>query len=76
MYVFVTCKHYKDHRLTAVKKWRHHHSHYKATGIFFRLSRADHSVVGGPIGSKFELVQDSLHVLIICKFKKAWINSN
>ena len=39
-------------------------------GIFFRLSRADHSVVGGPIGSKFELVQDSLYVPIICKLKR------
>ena len=61
--------------ITAVKKWRHHHSH-KAMGYFFRLSRADNSVVGGPIELKFELVQDIMHVLITCKFKMYWINSN
>ena len=38
--------------------------------VFFRLSRADNSVVGGPIGPKFELVQYIIHVLITCKLKK------
>ena len=42
----------------------------------FRLSMADNSVVSRPIGSKFELVQDIMHVLITCKFKKDWINKN
>ena len=45
-------------------------------GVFFRLSRVDNSVVGGPIGLKFELVQDIMHVLITCKFKKDWVISN
>ena len=78
MYVLVTCKHYKDQPLTAVKNWRRHHSHYKAMGVFFRLSGADNSVVGGPIGSKFELVQDPRYYACpqSCKFKKDWINSN
>ena len=31
--------------------------HYKSMGVFFRCSRADNSVVGGPIWPKFELVQ-------------------
>ena len=38
--------------------------------VFFRLSGADNSEVGGPIGPKFELVQYIMHVLITCKFKK------
>ena len=33
-------------------------------------SRVDNSVVGGPIRLKFELVQDTMHVLITSKFKK------
>ena len=45
-------------------------------GVFFRLSRADNSVVGGPIWPKFELVQDIMHVLFACKIKKDWLNSN
>ena len=45
-------------------------------GIFFRRSRAANSVVSGPIWSKFELIQDIMHVLITCKFEKDRINSN
>ena len=48
---------------------------YLSFGIFFRLSRADNSVVGGPVGPKFELV-DTMDVLITCKFKRDWINNN
>ena len=56
------------------KKWRHHFAHYKSMGVFFRCSRADNSVVGGPIWPKFELVQDNIHVTY--KFKMDRINSN
>ena len=45
-------------------------------GVFFRCSRADNSVVGGPIWPKFELVQDNMHVLVTYKFKMDQINSN
>ena len=45
-------------------------------GVFFRCSRADNSVVGGPIWPKFELVQDNMHVLVTYKFKMDRINSN
>ena len=38
-------------------------------GVFFRRSRADNSVVGGPIWPKFELVRDIMHVLVTYKFK-------
>ena len=58
------------------KKWRHHFPHYKSMGVFFRCSRADNSVVGGPIWPKFELVQDNMHVLVTYKFKMDRINSN
>ena len=45
-------------------------------GVFFRCSRADNSVLGGPIWPKFELVQDNMHVLVTYKFKMDRINSN
>ena len=45
-------------------------------GVFFRCSRADNSVVSGPIWPKFELVQDNMHVLVTYKFKMDRINSN
>ena len=45
-------------------------------GVFFRCSRADNSVVGGPIWPKFELVQDNMHVLVTYKSKMDRINSN
>ena len=45
-------------------------------GVFFRCSRADNSVVGGPIWPKFELVPDNMHVLVTYKSKMNWINSN
>ena len=43
-------------------------SHYR--------SRAANSVVRGPIWPKFELVQDCMHVLVICKYKKDRIKNN
>ena len=45
-------------------------------GVFVRCSRADNSVVGGPIWPKFGLVQDNMHVLVTYKFKMGQINSN
>ena len=50
-------------------------SHYKS-GEFFRCSRAANSVVSGPIWLKFELVQDFMHVLVTCKYKKNRIENN
>ena len=44
--------------------------------VFFRRSRADNSVVGGPIWLKFELVRDIMHVLITYKFEMDLINSD
>ena len=61
---------------TTKKIWRHHIPHYKSMGVFFRCSRADNSVAGGPIWPKFELVQDNMHVLVTYKFKMDRINSN
>ena len=55
---------------TAEKKWRHLFSHYKPMGIFFRLSRAANSAVGGPIKPIFELVRALMHVIIACKYEK------
>ena len=42
----------------------------------FRCSRAANSTVRGPIWLKIELIQNIMYVLITCKFKKYWINSN
>ena len=39
-------------------------------GIFFRCSRADNSAVLGRIWLKFELVQDIIDVLVICKYEE------
>ena len=61
---------------TTKKKWRHHFPHYKSMAFFFRCSRADNSIVGGPFWPKFELVQDNMHVLVTYKFKMDRINSN
>ena len=44
-------------------------------GVFFKRSRADNSVVGGPTWPKFELVRDIMHVLVAYKFKMDLINS-
>ena len=51
-------------------------SHYKSMGIFFRGSRAANSVVSGPNGPKFELVEVSMHVLVTCKYEKDRIKNN
>ena len=49
--------------------WRHH---FPITGLWeiFLTSRASNSLVSGPIGPKFELVQDFMHVLVTCKYNK------
>ena len=45
-------------------------------GEFFIRSRADNSVVGGPIWPKFKLVRYSMHVLVTYKFEMDLINSD
>ena len=50
-------------------------SNYKSMG-FFRRSRAANSAVSSPIWLKFELVQDFMHVLVTCKYKKDRIKNN
>ena len=55
---------------TAEKNRRHHFSHYKPMGIFFRRSRAANSASRGPIRPKFELVQALMHVIVTCKYEK------
>ena len=42
----------------------------------FRRSRAANSVVSGPIWLKFKLMQDFMHVLVTCKYKKDRIKNN
>ena len=61
---------------TAEKKWRYHFSHYKPMGIFFRLSRALSSAVGGPIKPKLELVRALMHVIIACKYEKGQLKNS
>ena len=69
MLVLITCKYEKDRTINSRKKWRHHLSHYKSMGVFFRRSGAVNSVVGGPIWPKFKLVRDIMDVLVTYKFK-------
>ena len=52
----------------------HHFSAKQVYGVFFRRSRADNSILCGPIRSKFEL--DIMHVLNTYKFIMDQINSN
>ena len=40
------------------------------------MPKAANSVDSGPIWPKFELVQDFMHVLITCKYKKDRIKNN
>ena len=42
----------------------------------FRCSRVANSVVSGSIWPKFELVQEFMHVLVTCKYKKDQIKNN
>ena len=52
-------------------------SHYKSMGNFLDAQgQLANSVVSSPIRPKFELVQDFMHVLITCKYKKDRIKSN
>ena len=78
MHVLVTCKYKKDWMKNYREKVETPSFPLKGYGVFFRLSRADNSVVRGPIRPKFELVHYIMHVLITCtcKFKKDWINDN
>ena len=50
-------------------------SNYKPMGNFLDAKRAANSVVSGPIWPKFKLIQDFMHVLITCKYKKDWIKT-
>ena len=47
-----------------------------SVGVFFRRSRADNSILCGPIKLKFEHLLDIMHVLNIYKFEMDQINSN
>ena len=76
MYVLITCKYEKDPIKNSRENVMTSFFPLEVYGIFFRRSRAANSVVGGPIWPKFELIQDIMHVLIICKFEKDRINSN
>ena len=48
-------------------------SHCKSMG---NVLHAQGQVVSGPIWPKFKLVQDFMHVLLTCKYKKDRIKSN
>ena len=48
-------------------------SHYKSMGNFLD---AANSVVRCPTWPKFKLLQDFIHVLVTCKYKKDWIKNN
>ena len=76
MHVLITCKYQKDRTLNSRNKVATPSSHFKSMGVFFRRSRADNSVVDGPIWPKFELVRDIMDVLVTYKFKMDLINSD
>ena len=76
MYVLITCRYEKDPIKNSRENVMTSFFPLWVYGNFFWRSRAANSVVGGPIWRKFELIQDIMHVLIICKFEKDRINSN
>ena len=55
--------------------WRHYFP-IESLSEIFQTSRAANSVVSGLIWLKFELIQDFMHVLITCKYKKDPIKNN
>ena len=55
--------------------WRHHFPIISLWEIF-RRSRAANSIVSGPIWPKLKLLQDFMHVLVTCKYKKNRIKNN
>ena len=62
---------------TTEKKWKHHFPNYiMSMGVFLRRSWAANSVVDGPIWPKFELILNTMHVLVTSKFEKDRININ
>ena len=60
MTVLITCKNQNDRNINSRKKVETSFFHYKSMG-YFRRSRADNFVVGGPIWSK-----DSNSLVILC----------
>ena len=54
--------------------WRHHFPNISLWKIF-STSTATNSTVSGPISPKFKLLQDFMHVLDTCKYKKDWIKN-
>ena len=60
--------------ITTKKQWRHLFPIISLRG-YFRRSRADNSLVGGPIWLKFELLLNIMHVLDTYKSKMDWINN-
>ena len=76
MYVIITCKYEKDPIKNSRENVMTSFFPLQVYWNFFRRSRAANFVVGGPIWSKFELIQYIMHVLITCKFEKYRINRN
>ena len=75
IHVLITSKYLKFGSKATKNQWRHHFHHYKSMGGIFRLSRADNSIVVGPIWPKFKLL-DIIHVLDIYKIRIDRIKSN
>ena len=58
-----------------VLEWSQHFSYCKSMGIFFKRSRAANSAVHGRIWPNFELIQDLMVILVICKNEKGPIKN-
>ena len=57
------------------RAWRHHFPIISLWELF-ETSRAANSVVSGPIWPKSELVRDTMHVLLTCRYKNDRIKNN
>ena len=76
MHVPTAWKYHNDYIENNNKKWNHNFQHYKSIGDIFNRSRADNSILCGPIWFKLELLLDIMHVLNTYIFKTNRINSN
>ena len=74
MAVLVTSK-FDEVPIKNERAWRHLFPIISLWEIF-RRSRAANSIVSGPIWPKVKLLQDFMHVLDTCKYKKNRIKNN
>ena len=70
MIVLAACKNEEDLSKNEAIDWSQHFTHYKSMGIFFGLSTAANSAVGGLIWQHFEPILDFWLSLLPARMRK------